>query len=279
VKTDENGAKQIKLIRFFISHLSSLLRHAPHALVPSETLPAALTLFARIKSLVQPCRPCHSLHQQLASSSRHELSTHVSPLLDALVHSLLTSTLLQPASRLLFIQQLCQPSHIRGAAQSPAHQLDAAVEAEAEADAVACDDAAGRLALAQSALNHVGTHTEDVQQAFVSCLPHLFDLLQSAAPHCLLLSSAGTKSERISSGLDTAEPPQEEEADLLFRCSVMMGALLSVVSGKLRSEALRTIVSQVLSVLIAFPSTVMSIDFLVSVWLRGSHAHVHLHFS
>ena len=86
-------------------------------------------------------------------------------------------------------------------------------------------------------LQNIGTHSEDVQQEFVRRLPDLFRLLQHAAPHCLTLQGRIDMSE---------EPQAEEEADLLFRSSVIFGAVLSVVPGKLRSEAQRAIVAQVL---------------------------------
>ena len=243
--TGEEGAKQIKLIRYMVGHVASIVRHAPHALAQGEAMAGALTLFARIKCLMPPCRPCHSLHRHLAAGIRSELSSHVSPIVDTILHSLLTSALLQPAARALLIQELCGrvlPSNL--ASTEPfetAPRPAAATDTEEEARLL--DDAAGRLILVQSALHHVGTYSEDVQEAFVSGVPKLLQLLQTAAPHCLRLQSPAVEDGRM--GDDAADRGQEEEADLLFRCSCMLGGLLSAVSARLRSQALRAIVAQV----------------------------------
>lgn len=230
MRAGEDGARQIKLIRFMISNLCSLLRSAPQALVQDEGLEGALTMFAKLKSLVPPCHPCLAVHQQLAPSIRSELSKHVSPLLDSLLHSMLICTFLTPASRHFLIKQLCCPVHN-------------ATAGDEEEDSL-CDDAAGRLALVQSALHHVGTHTQDVQEAFVDCLPDLFRLLQTAAPHFLSLPYANTENQQFDNGVGGKK---EEEADLLFRCCVMIGALLTVVPGRLRSQALRAVMAQVIT--------------------------------
>ena len=129
----------------------------------------ALTLFARIKCLMPPCRPCHSLHRHLAAGIRSELSSHVSPIVDTILHSLLTTALLQPAARTWLIQELCGrvlPSNLASTKPSePATHPAAATETDEEARLL--DDAAGRLVLVQSALHHVGTYSEDVQEAVV----------------------------------------------------------------------------------------------------------------
>lgn len=223
-----------------LGNLTSLLRLAPHSLVAKDVLPGSLALFAKLKALVPPCHSCHRVQQHLAPSIRQELKKHVSPLLDALLHALLTSDLMQPASKALLIQRLCCAEGGL-TSKEPAPPLDTRVmpaEDSAARDwAESCDDAAGRLVLVQSALHNISTHSKDVQQGFVQCLPALFRLLQAAAPHCLALPCSDSMA---------AEPQEEEEeADLLFRCSVMLGALLSVVPGKLRSEAQRVIVAQV----------------------------------
>jgi hypothetical protein len=232
----DDGAKQIKLIRFMLGNLTSLLRLAPQSLVAKDVLPGSLALFAQMKALVPPCHSSLRAHQDLAPSIRQELKKHVSPLLDALLHSLLTSDLMQPGARLLLIQCLCSTS------KEPAPPLGTRVmpaeDSAAREWAEMCNDAAGRLVLVQSALHNIGTHPEDVQQGFVQRLPDIFRLLQVAAPHCLTVPCTDNM---------TAEPQEEEEeeADLLFRCSVMLGALLSVVPGTLRAEAQRVIVAQV----------------------------------
>ena len=227
-------------MRYMLGNLNSLLRLAPQSLVAQEVLPGSLDLFARMKSLLPPCRPCHRPHQLLPPNIRQELKKDVSPLLDALIHSLLTTDLMQPASRQVLIQRLCCLES--GPKSEQLHQPHAVASADlsanGRAEAELCDDAAGRLVLVQSVLHNIGTHSEDVQQEFVRRLPDLFRLLQTASPHCLTLPRTG--------GIPVG-PQGEEEADLLFRSSVMFGALLSVVPGKLRYEAQSFIVAQVLS--------------------------------
>ena len=248
--TGEGGAKQVKLIRFMLGHVASIVRNAPHTLAPGETMAGALALFARIKCLIPPCRPCYPLHQRLAVGVRSELSSHASPYVDAILYSLLTTAQLEPASRAALIQELClvQPSNQRSEPALP-HPA-AAMGTDEEARVV--DDAAGRLVLVQSALLHVGTYSQDVQEAFVACVPTLLELLQTAAPHCLRLQTLAAVGPEDAEDAEDARKrdyatgrEQEEEADLLFRCLSMLGGLLSAVSARLRSQALRMLVAQV----------------------------------
>lgn len=227
----EDGTKQLKLIRFMLQHLASILRLAPQALVPVDALGGMLNLFARIKSLVPPCYA----YSQLDPNTRQEVAVHVSPLLDTLMHSLLTSNSLQPARRQELIEHLC--CRCRSSLPSGPAIAQACVAGDkvvTETDMELCDLAAGRLALVHSVLQHIGNHPQDVQQAFVDRMPDLFDLVQVAAPHCVACPGSKTASE-------------EEDADLLFRCCMMFSAMLSAGPGKIRSEALRVVVAQVSS--------------------------------
>ena len=213
-----------------LQHLNQILRLAPHVLEAGDLLARAMRVFARIKTLVPPCRPCQAVHAQLEPSIRQELSMHVSPMIDSLTHTLLTSPFQNSARRLELVQHLCCPK----GTFSHATTLQSAAIGE-EGSQEVCDDAAGRLAIVQAALHHIGIHETDVQQAFVNNLPAIFDLLQAAAQQCLALPCAHTISGKL----------EEEEADLLFRSTVMISALLSVVPGKLRSGAFRYVIAQV----------------------------------